>query len=55
LASIIGPVFISVPWSVCLVLKIVLTLNLFTVHLNFWEIPVTYGIMAVLWYVVSEE
>jgi hypothetical protein len=54
-ASLTGPVFISVPWSVCLVLKTVLRLKRFSVQLNFSEIPLTYEILAVPWYTVSEE
>lgn len=53
--SVISPVFISVPRSVCLVLKIVPTLNQLSVCLNFSEIPVAYEIMIVPWYVVSED
>jgi hypothetical protein len=33
----------------------VLTLKRFPVHLSVSEVPLTYGIMTVPWYVVSEE
>jgi hypothetical protein len=46
-ASLTGPVFISVPRSVCLVLKMVLTLKRLPMRLSFSEIRLTYGIMNV--------
>jgi hypothetical protein len=33
----------------------VLTLEWFSMHLNFLEIPLTYGTMTVPWYIVSEQ
>jgi hypothetical protein len=54
-ASLIGPVFINVPCSVYLVLKLVVTLKLFPMRPNFWEIPLTYGIVTVPEYILSEE
>jgi hypothetical protein len=33
----------------------VLTLKRFPKHLNFLEMPLTYGIMAMTWYIVSED
>jgi hypothetical protein len=54
-ASLAGQVFINVPRNVCLVLKMLLALNQFPMRLNFSEIPVTYGIRTVPWYIVSEE
>jgi hypothetical protein len=54
-ASQTGPVFINVQRSACLVLNTVLTLKQFPEHLNFSETPLTYGIMTVPWYIVSEE
>jgi hypothetical protein len=53
-ASLTGPVCINVQRSVCLVLKIVLTLKRFPMCLNFSEVPLTYGIMTVPWYTLSE-
>jgi hypothetical protein len=43
--SLTGPIFISVPRSVCLVFKMILTLKRFPMHLNFSDIPLTYGIL----------
>jgi hypothetical protein len=37
-----------------LVLKTVLTLKWFPMRLNFSEIPLTYGIMTVPWYIILE-
>jgi hypothetical protein len=36
-------------------LKIILTLKWFPMHLNFSEIPLTYGILTMPWYIVCEE
>lgn len=47
-ASVIVPVFISVLWSVCLALKMVLTRKQFAICLSFLEISSIYGIMTVL-------
>jgi hypothetical protein len=43
-SSLTDPVFIKVPRSACLVLKMVLRLKLFPMRLHFSEIPLTYGI-----------
>jgi hypothetical protein len=40
---------------VWLILKMVLRLEQFPMRLNFSEIPLTYGIMTVPWYIVSEK
>jgi hypothetical protein len=54
-ASLSGPVFINVPQSVSLVLKMVLIFKRLPMYLNFSKIPSTYGTMTVPWYIVSEE
>jgi hypothetical protein len=54
-ASLTGPVFVTAPRSICLLLKMLLTVKRFPVSLNFSEIPLTYWIMTVPSYIVSEE
>lgn len=54
-AYLTGSVFISVPQSVYLVLKILLTLKWSPVHCNFSETPQTYGISTMQRYVLPER